>query len=108
MNDFHARLDRSDGEDVITIEGELDAATAPLLTTFEAALDSDRATAVVVDTEELEFVDVAGVSSLIRLRRWAVDRRRDFRVRNPSRVLLRVLHLTHADHLLPVETPPEA
>jgi anti-sigma B factor antagonist len=83
-----------DGAVVVQIGGELDVATAPLLRALIGALVLAGNCRLVLDLEELTFLDASGLSVLMRAQELAV---RDggwvrlVRVRPQAR---RVLHLT--------------
>ncbi len=84
----------SRGIQVLTIVGELDLATAPLL---ELALhDSQRAPAVVADLSKVGFLGFAGVDVLIRAAQRADSRLRRFAVVASTRPTQRALSLTDA------------
>ncbi|MFI9402389.1 STAS domain-containing protein [Nocardia sp. NPDC052316] len=82
------------GIQVLTIAGELDLATAPLL---ELALqDSRHAPAVVADMSTVGFLGFAGVDVLIRAAQRAESRLRRFAVVASTRSTQRALSLTDA------------
>lgn len=91
------RIDGRTG--VVTVVGELDLATAPLLDT---ALDSlkGRVDGVVLEMSEVSFIDLAGLRPVLTLshaRAW---------IRTPSRSVRRLLELIHMDELL--EAPDQS
>ena len=61
----------SRGQVVVTLRGELDLATGPVLDrTIERALDeAPEATSLVLDLTDVTFIDSSGVKTLIRARR---------------------------------------
>ncbi|WP_194833136.1 STAS domain-containing protein [Nocardia sp. XZ_19_369] len=84
----------SRGIHLLTIVGELDLATAPLL---ELALrDSQHARAVVADLSTVGFLGFAGVDVLIRAAVRADSRLRRFAVVASTRPTQRALSLTDA------------
>ena len=77
---------------VITPDGELDLASAPLLGSFvESAVDCG-VRRVVVDLSRVTFIDARGVSALVRCRRRAGDDQ--FSVCSPSQQVWQLLELT--------------
>lgn len=90
---FDVRVATRDGVVAVTVQGEVDCATAPRL---RATLDGFAAEGrtVLVDLSDTEFMDCAGVGVLVdsqeRLRRLGGD----LVVGSPSGPVLRVLELT--------------
>lgn len=83
-----------DGVDVLSVEGELDIATAPRLI---AALNDAVAGAVrsvVVDLSSVAFMDSTGLALLINADRRLSRRRKGFAVVCPEGSLHRVFELT--------------
>ena len=65
--------DRGDS-DVVTVCGEIDLATGPALRrTLDRRLDAGR-TRVVVDLEEVDFIDSTGLGILLETHRRTADR----------------------------------
>jgi anti-anti-sigma factor len=89
-----------DGAVVVQVGGELDVATAPLLRARIGALVQAGNCRLVLDLEELTFLDASGLSVLVRAQELAV---RDggwvrlVRVRPQAR---RVLHLSRLTQVL--------
>src|ERR1700735_5685046 len=86
----------------LTLVGELDLATAPLLeSAFAAVLREDDAEMIVVDLSELSFMDSTGIHLLIRMHAACgnVDR---LRVINGPHAVERLLDLTGVRALLPI------
>jgi anti-anti-sigma factor len=77
-------MDTSDHQVVITVQGEIDAATAETLERALNAIDSIDCTTVVVDLAEVSFIDSSGLKTLLIGRRDLS--RHDIRlaVRNPQ------------------------
>lgn len=93
------RISVVEGSDatVVMVLGELDCLTAPQIDELRDRLTTTDETAprVIVDARHLQFVDVAGLDSLIRLAN-AVE---SFALQNASgalRRLVRVLNLSQA------------
>ncbi len=78
----------------VSVRGELDIATAPILVdAFDAARLEDPSL-VVVDVGGLRFVDAHGLSVLIAARRSLRSRSADLVVRDPSAMLQKMLAIT--------------
>lgn len=79
----------------LSVDGELDIGTAPLLREALLRLLADPDIGdVVLDLSGVTFVDSSGLAVLLMAaRRWASEEDR-LVVRNPSRVFLRIVDLT--------------
>ncbi len=95
---FHTSLEVTDRETVLTVGGELDMASAPVL--GDAVLDACAAGpgSVVVDAFGVTFVDAAGLRGLLGGYQPAVLSR--VRVRNASPPLIRLLGMVGMPHLI--------
>ena len=103
---FHAGSDSVDGTIVLRLRGELDMATAPGLSRdLDTALDA-LPPVLVVDAEDLSFVDSTGLRVLITACRRAGSQGCRFVMRSPSRSVLKTLQLTGVDRLMAIEQPP--
>jgi anti-sigma B factor antagonist len=78
----------------VRLEGELDLATAPLLT--EALLDFASEREVHLDLALLTFLDSSGLHAIIALAR-SQDGDRSVVLLNPSAAVLRILEITGID-----------
>ncbi len=85
---------------VLSVQGEVDVVTAPVLNRLIASLD-DGAPRVVVDMSGVTFIDSSGVGALIEVRRHLHQAGREMLVEAPSPFVARVLDLTDAEDLLP-------
>ncbi|MEV6559378.1 STAS domain-containing protein [Nocardia sp. NPDC051756] len=79
---------------LLSVIGELDLATAPLLD--RVVRDSERTPAMVVDMSEVAFLGFAGVDVLVRAAERADDNRRRFAVVVSTRPAQRAFELTGA------------
>jgi anti-sigma B factor antagonist len=74
---FSTRVEKRRGDaDVLTVCGEVDLATAPLLRETLQALIEDGSGPVVVDLSEVPFMDSSGVHVLVESHRALVSRNR--------------------------------
>ncbi len=84
---------------VLSIYGELDVASAPILEKQIKRLQWAGATAIVIDLSGLDFIDSTGLHVLIRAHRRAQDGQ--LTLLRGSRNVHRVFELTGTDALLP-------
>jgi anti-anti-sigma factor len=102
--------DRPDGANhTLTVEGELDLATVPVLANSVADRLGARPTNLTLDLSEVTFMDSSGLRLLIELSERA--RREHWELRLlPSRHegANAVLRMTGADTALPFGTPPQS
>ncbi len=69
-HEFSIGVTRAAGRSVVTVRGELDAATAPRLReAVDELADHDRDRDVVIDMEGLTFIDSSGIYVLIQARK---------------------------------------
>ncbi len=100
---FKVGVSRVNGQVLVTVEGELDLATAPQLRDQLVELSEDKVE-IVVDVTRLRFIDSTGLSVLV----MAFNRTRaaggSMVVRNPSQSVLRILEITGLVSVFTVET----
>jgi anti-sigma B factor antagonist len=105
---FHAEADALGGRVVVRLQGELDMATAPVLSrALDTALDA-RPNLLALDLRELTFVDSTGIRVLITACRRAGGQGTLFVLRDPCRPVLKALRLTGVDRLMVVEPGPSS
>ena len=83
---------------VVAVCGELEVASEP---TFASVL-ADAGPHVVLDLEDVTFIDAAGLGCLVRWARFVRLRGGSLIVANPSRQVRRLMVLTRLDHALGV------
>jgi anti-sigma B factor antagonist len=84
---------RSDGYDVLTVEGELDIATAPrMIAALNEAL-ADMAFPLVVDLSSVVFMDSTGLALLMNARRRVRRRGQGFAIACPKGPISRVFEI---------------
>lgn len=96
-----------DGHVILALAGELDMASAP---TLEGALQDDalaRGEALILDLEELGFIDSTGLRAVLQARQLCRDRGQQFAVTPGSQQVQRVLTITGLAEHLPVVAPQE-
>jgi anti-anti-sigma factor len=92
---------------IVSLDGELDMANASLLqsTIEEAELEG---TAVVLDLQQLQFIDSTGLRIILATRERCRELGREFAVTRSSDQVQRLLSVTGvAEHLRTVATPGE-
>ncbi len=101
-------ISRDGGMVVITLQGELDLASAEV---FSAQLDgasSGDASAIVVDLSELEFMDSTGLRTILAAQQRCGEHGRRFAVVPGSRQVARLLEVARVeDHLHLISSPNE-
>jgi anti-sigma B factor antagonist len=92
---------RSGGEVTVVLHGVIDLATVDQLEAAIAGAFADNtSTAVVVDLSEVQLLDSAGISALLKGRRQADDCERGYRVVGATGIVAEVLRITGVwDHL---------
>ena len=83
---------------VVTVAGELEVASEPTLTSVLA----EAGPHVVLDLQDVTFIDAAGLGCLVRWTRFNRLRGGSLTVANPSRQVRRLMILTRLDHALGV------
>ncbi len=102
----HLRIDvRQDADRVVLrLQGELDLATVSLLEEQIGRAQADVAGMVVLDLEELAFMDSTGLRAVLSACSLTQERGQEFAVTRGSEQVQRLLSLTHvAEHLRVVE-----
>jgi anti-sigma B factor antagonist len=100
---FRVTVSGSAGQFVVSLEGELDLATAPELREHLVVLAEDNDADIVIDLTHLDFIDSTGLSVLV----MALNRSRaaggSIVVRNPSASVMRILEITGLVSVFPLE-----
>jgi anti-anti-sigma factor len=93
---------------VVCLRGELDLAHAPLLHAAIEHVELDAASAIVLDLEELQFMDSTGLRAILWARERAQERGHEFAVTPGSQQVQRLLTITRVgDHLRIMASPDE-
>ena len=94
---------------VLCLRGELDLATAPLLSREIKSVDLGATATVVLDLQGLEFMDSTGLRTILSAQEYLRERGGGFAVTRGSSQVQRLLSVTRADeHLQVVVSPDEA
>lgn len=99
--ELHARPD-ADGAWLMSLHGELDLAAVPSFRSATSEALRDGWTDMIIDLQQVEFIDSAGIGVLIGLRRRTMETDGSLRLRVSPEVL-RVLSLSNVDSLFAVE-----
>ena len=83
-----------DGVDVLSVEGEIDVASAPRLISALNDAVAEAVRSVVIDLTSVEFMDSTGLALLIDAHRRLKRRRKGFAVVCPAGPLRRVFEVT--------------
>ncbi|MBI0299303.1 STAS domain-containing protein [Streptomyces sp. PRKS01-29] len=79
---------------VVTVNGEVDYETAPVMSAVLRSALRDSAEGVDVDLSAVRFWDCSALNALLSFRREALAHGKTVTVRSPSRTVRRVLGLT--------------
>lgn len=93
---------------IVALSGELDLANAPLLDQVLEQAEVVGAAGIVLDLQELRFLDSSGLRALLRAQRLADRRGQGFAVTEGSGQVQRLLSITHASEQLRVLTGADA
>lgn len=96
---FRCHLDR--GQQVVTVAGEIDLATAPYL---ERGLESVLARAdtdIVLDLAGVSYMEASGLTVLLAIRSRLFESKRRLWLYQPSRQVVRLLDLCRVGDLFP-------
>lgn len=93
---------------VLSLHGELDLASAPLLQSEIESAEADLATLVVLDLDDLQFIDSTGLRIILAAHERSQARGQMLAVTRGSQQVQRLMSITGAgEHLRIVESPDE-
>lgn len=98
---LHVRTVLLQGTALVSLDGELDLATAPLVTRAVTRILAERPDRLDVDVAGLAFCDVVGLRALSQARRAARLHGAGFHLVGIHSRLHRILALLHATDVLP-------
>jgi len=99
-DDFAYTVTLRDGRATVGVRGDLDAATGPVLSDAVTALTNDGLSHVVIDLNDVTFVDSRGLSSLLMSHRTASDNDITLTVVNLHPTVARLFRITGVDAVL--------
>lgn len=97
---FHVEVDDAQAMVVLRLHGELDMATAEQLRTALVTAIAKDAPVIVLDVAGLSFMDSTGLSVIVAGWRQAEKAGRCLWLRNPSRLVGKVLRVTGFEMML--------
>jgi anti-sigma B factor antagonist len=93
---------------VLSLRGELDLVSAPLLQSAIESTEIAAAPMVVFDLHELEFIDSTGLRVLLAAHELSRERGQEFAITPGSEQVQRLLSITRIDeHLRVIASPDE-
>jgi anti-anti-sigma factor len=93
---------------VLTLHGELDLATAPLLQGEIDGTEIVDAALVVLDVDDLEFIDSTGLRIVLAAHERSQERGQEFALTRGSQQVQRLLSITRVgEHLRILDSPGE-
>jgi anti-sigma B factor antagonist len=102
--DFAVRSERVDGSARVRVAGEMDLAVIGAVDRVMQRAEATDATKIVLDLDQLEFLDASGVRLLLQLSERSRNNGRRLRItRARSPQVQRVIEATGAAELLPFE-----
>ena len=91
---------------VLALSGELDMASAPMLQTAVSEAGLEEKGLVVLDLEELQFIDSTGLRVILAVRKLCEEHGTELAVTRGSQQVERLLAVTGvADHLRTIPSP---
>jgi len=97
---LHIVSEHRNGAIRLRARGELDVATAPFLERAISAAEALQPSTIVLDFEDLAFMDSTGLHALVRAHDRAAEGERIIIVVNGNEGVRKVFRLTKTDHLL--------
>jgi anti-sigma B factor antagonist len=91
--DLNLTTDRDGARAVVSVEGELDAHSAPTLDEEIARLNADGVSDVVLDLSATSFLDSFGLRALLSAQRSVADHGGRLSLRAPSKSVARLLDI---------------
>ena len=104
--DFDTRVERFDGEIVVTVLGEVDMATAPLLWECLATAIPEAVRRLVIDLSGTTFIDSTGMAVFLKAQRQLRHGGADLILRAPRASARKVLSVTALDTVITIQDGP--
>jgi anti-anti-sigma factor len=102
---FGARSQEKNGVVTIALSGELDMATVPILTDNLAPFEGNGVSTIVLDLQDLTFIDSSGLLAFVDARRRAVINGHRLVMSGASPAARRLFELTATQFLLHEQIP---
>lgn len=100
---LRATITRSADQVTVAIAGELDLATAPVVSRVAADVTATPCARLVVDLGPVSFVDSSGLAVLLRLYQRATNSGTEVRYLPPAPLVMRPFEISGLDGLLPFD-----
>ncbi len=97
---FVVSMSTEDAATVVTLRGEADLVTRPLVVDVLVRVIAGHDGPVVVDLAQTAFIDTGTVSALARASQFLCDRERGLTLRSPSRAAVRQLTFVGLSNLV--------
>jgi anti-sigma B factor antagonist len=97
---FEARSQEKDGVVTIALSGELDMATAPILSDNLAPFEGNGVSTIILDLQDLTFIDSTGMHVFLEARRRAMSNGHRFLLSGAGPAARRLFELTGTQSLL--------
>jgi anti-anti-sigma factor len=104
---FDVTAEHLNGVVRLQARGELDLSTTPLLERALAAVEGLQPATIVLDFQDLAFIDSTGLHALLRAHQRATESGRLLVVINGTEGVRKVFELTGTEHLLAPSLPAE-
>jgi anti-anti-sigma factor len=95
-----ASVSTGEAATVVTLRGEADVFTLPMVVDALASAIADSEGPVIVDLADIGFIDTGSARAIARAWQFLDDRKRTLIVRSPSRIAARVLEVLGLSHLI--------
>ena len=96
------RTSEAGTRNILTVEGEVDAHTAPQLKSAIGAVMDQGANDVVIDLDQVSFMDSTGLGVLVGALKRLREQGGELRIVCSRRPILRVLEITGLDKVIPL------
>ena len=105
---FGTRVEVHDGVAVMALSGELDMAAVPILRENLAPFEGNGVSTIVLDLQELTFIDSSGLLAFLEARRRAMSNGHRLLLSGPSPVARRLIEVTGTQSLLDEQGVPDS
>ncbi len=92
---------------VLSLDGELDLASVPLLESAVENATLDGPATIVLDLRKLEFIDSTGLRAILSLDKRSTERGQTFALVRGSQQVQRLMNMTRVDEHLKIVASPE-
>ncbi len=93
-------IKNNDGVVTVTLEGRLDAVTAPKLPEI---VEQETYTKLTVDMEKLEYISSAGLRGLLQCQKISAAKKADMTLKKPSAAVYDVMRMSGFTKILNIE-----